>query len=50
MLGLSKHDKREIEKLKEMREWVKWYRNLSEEEKERLIYERWKENEDQSDK
>ena len=38
-------DKKEIMKLKVFREWVKEYRKLTEEEKEKLWFERWKEKE-----
>lgn len=38
-------DKKEIMKLKIFREWVKEYRKLTEEEKEKLWFERWKEKE-----
>lgn len=38
---LSWHDKIEIEKLKVFKEWVKKYRKLSKEEKEKLAFERW---------
>ncbi len=52
MLDMSKKDKMEIEKLKEVREWIKMYRTLSEEEKEQLLYERWedKDSKDNSNK
>lgn len=41
MLEKSKHDMMEIERLKEFREWILEWRNMSEEERERFLYERW---------
>lgn len=42
MCDLTDHDKKEIEKLKEMREWYKWYCGLSDEEKQEYQKNRWK--------
>ena len=41
---MNKHDKKEIEKLKEFKKWIFWYRTLTKEEKERLKYSRWRES------
>ena len=39
---MTNHDKKEIEKLKEFREWLLWFRALSKEEQEKWIMKRWK--------
>lgn len=39
---MNKHDKQEIEKLKELKNFVKWHRTLTKEEKEKWKYDRWK--------
>ena len=42
MIILDEHDIKEIETLKALKEWHKWYRNLSEKRKEEYLMNRWK--------
>ena len=41
---MNKHDKKEIEKLKEFKERVLWFRTLSKEEQEQYMMKRWRES------
>lgn len=43
MCNLTDHDKKEIENLKEFKEWYIWYCSLSNEEKQEYLNNRWKE-------
>lgn len=38
---MNKHDLQEIEKLKEFRQWIKQFRNLTKEEQEKVKKDRW---------
>lgn len=38
---MNRHDKKEIKKLKEFRNFIKWYRTLTKEEAEKWILQRW---------
>lgn len=38
---VDKDDKKEIERLIEFKNYILWYRKLSKEEKEKLIFSRW---------
>lgn len=39
---MNKHDLQEIEKLKEFRQWIKQFRNLTKEEQEKVKKDRWR--------
>lgn len=38
---MTAKDKEEIKRLIELKKWILWYRTLSEEEKQKIIRERW---------
>lgn len=39
---INKHDLQEIEKLKEFRQWIKWFQSLTKEEQEKVKKNRWR--------
>lgn len=39
---MNKHDLQEIEKLKEFRQWIKQFKNLTKEEQEKVKKDRWR--------
>ena len=38
---MNNKDKEQIEQLKEVKEWILWFRSLSQDEKDEIIIKRW---------